>query len=72
VMTPVTRLPVLSPDARASDALAALAKSGVRALPVFENGELTGVVSEEIIFSALRDRGVAARSVNARDMAARR
>ena len=72
VMIPVTRLPVLSPDARASDALAALAKSGVRALPVFENGELTGVVSEEIIFSALRDRGVAARSVNARDMAARR
>ena len=56
VMTPAMRMPALSPDAAASDALAALAKSGARTLPVFENGELTGIVSEEIIFSALRQR----------------
>jgi Zn-dependent protease/CBS domain-containing protein len=56
VMTPAARMPALSPGTAASDALAALAKSGVKTLPVFEDGELTGVVSEDIIFSALRDR----------------
>ncbi|HME81847.1 MAG TPA: site-2 protease family protein [Candidatus Eremiobacteraceae bacterium] len=60
IMTPAAKMPALSVDAPASDALAALAKSGARSLPVFENGELTGVVSEDIIFSALRDRTTAA------------
>ena len=57
IMTPAAKLPALSPEAPASDALAALATSGARMLPVLESGELNGVVSEEIIFSALRDKG---------------
>lgn len=61
IMTPAARMPPLSADAPASDALAALAKNGVRSLPVLENGELAGVVSEETIYSALRDRGSGAR-----------
>ena len=56
IMTPAARMPALSPGAAASDALAALMKSGARTLPVFEDGQLVGVVSEEIIFAALRDR----------------
>jgi CBS domain-containing protein len=59
IMTPAARLPVISADAAASDALATLAKAGVKSLPVFENGELVGVVSEETIFAALRQRGAA-------------
>ncbi|HLN47572.1 MAG TPA: site-2 protease family protein [Magnetospirillaceae bacterium] len=59
IMTPAAKMPALTVDAPASDALAALVKSGVRSLPVFENGELTGVVSEDIIYSALRERAAA-------------
>jgi Zn-dependent protease len=59
IMTPAAGLPQLSADAPASDALAALAKSGARSLPVLENGEVTGVVSEESIFAGLRNRGTA-------------
>ncbi|MBV8221959.1 MAG: CBS domain-containing protein [Candidatus Eremiobacteraeota bacterium] len=60
IMTPAAGLPSLTVDTPASDALAALAKSGVKSLPVFENGELAGVVSEETIFSKLRDQGATA------------
>jgi Zn-dependent protease len=61
IMTPAMKMQALSPDAPASDALAALATSGVRSLPVFEGGQLTGVVSQETIFGALRDQGALAR-----------
>ena len=54
IMTPAAKAPPLSVDSRASDALATLATNGVSALPVLENGELAGVVSEEIILAALR------------------
>jgi Zn-dependent protease/predicted transcriptional regulator len=61
IMTAVARLPRLSPQAHASDAFAALTTSGARSLPVFENDELTGVVSEETIMSALRAQQAAKR-----------
>jgi len=56
IMTPAARMPALAPGAAASDALAALTQSGARTLPVFEDGQLVGVVSDEAIFSGLRDR----------------
>ncbi|MBV8366212.1 MAG: site-2 protease family protein [Candidatus Eremiobacteraeota bacterium] len=59
IMTPAARLPALRGEQPASDALALLAKSGARSLPVFEDGDLVGVVSEEIIFAALRERTAA-------------
>ncbi len=61
IMTATARLPRLSPQAHASDAFAALITSGARSLPVFENDELTGVVSEESIMSALRAQQAAKR-----------
>jgi Zn-dependent protease len=57
IMTPALKMRALSPDVPASDALAALTTSGVRSLPVFEDGQLTGVVSHETIFGALREQG---------------
>lgn len=56
LMTPASRLPQISADAAACDALTTLASSRLRMLPVFENGVLTGMISEDTIFSALRDR----------------
>src|SRR5215469_4358316 len=56
IMTPAARLPALRADQPAADALAAIIKSGARSLPVFDDGELAGVVSEESIFAALRER----------------
>jgi CBS domain-containing protein len=57
IMTPALKMRALSPDVPASDALAALTTSGVRSLPVFEDGQLTGIVSHETIFGALREQG---------------
>jgi Zn-dependent protease len=61
IMTPAVKMQAMSPEARASDALAALSTTGARSLPVFEGGQLTGVVSQETIFGALRDQGALAR-----------
>jgi Zn-dependent protease/CBS domain-containing protein len=61
IMTPAAKMEALAPDDFASDALAALTSSGVRSLPVFEGGQLTGVVSHETIFGALRDQQAIAR-----------
>jgi len=61
IMTPAIKMQSFAPDAPASDALGALAVSGARSLPVFDHGHLTGVVSRETIFGALRDRGVLGR-----------
>ena len=58
IMTPAIKMHAFSPDAPASDALGALALAGVRGLPVFDHGQLTGVVSQETIFGALREQGV--------------
>jgi Zn-dependent protease len=54
VMTPSSRTPFLPGSMPASDALAALDAKHVGELPVFEDGSLTGVVSKESIYAALR------------------
>ena len=54
VMTPSHRVPGLTSDAAACDALAQLERHAVRELPVFENGTLTGVITHDTIFAALR------------------
>jgi len=56
VMTPAAESPPIRADAPASDALVALARSPAHTLPVYEDGVLAGVVSEETIFGALRSR----------------
>jgi Zn-dependent protease len=61
IMTPAAKLQALSTDIPASDALAALTMNKVRSLPVFEGGQLAGVVSHETIFGALRDQGALGR-----------
>jgi Zn-dependent protease len=54
VMTPSARTPFILSTTPASDALAALDEQHVGELPVFEGGSLTGVVSKDSIFTALR------------------
>jgi len=61
IMTPARKLQSFSPDSPASEAMGALATSDSRSLPVFDHGQLTGVVSRETIFGALRDQGVLGR-----------
>ncbi|HXM19375.1 MAG TPA: site-2 protease family protein [Candidatus Tumulicola sp.] len=56
IMTPADKLPTIAPDVAASEALTKLTTSGARNLAVMDNGVLTGVVSEESIFTALRSR----------------
>jgi Zn-dependent protease len=62
VMTSADRTPPIPVTAAACDALAALDEKHVGELPVFENGSLTGVVSKETIYAALREREKAAGS----------
>jgi CBS domain-containing protein len=59
VMTPSSRMPAISSQMPAFEALEALDARHVGELPVFENGTLTGVVSKESIFAALHARGKA-------------
>ncbi|HKW44429.1 MAG TPA: site-2 protease family protein [Candidatus Eremiobacteraceae bacterium] len=54
VMTPAHRVPGLTTDAAACEGLAQLERQAVRELPVFDNGALTGVISHDTIFAALR------------------
>jgi Zn-dependent protease len=54
VMTPSHRVPGLTADAAACEGLAQLELQAVRELPVFDNGALTGVISHDTIFAALR------------------
>jgi CBS domain-containing protein len=56
VMTAAERTPPIPAAMPACDALAALDERHVGELPVFEDGALTGVVSKESIYSALRQR----------------
>jgi Zn-dependent protease/CBS domain-containing protein len=56
VMTPAERLPTIAPDVAASEALTKLGAGGAQNLAVMEGGVLTGVVSEESIYRALRAR----------------
>jgi Zn-dependent protease len=54
VMTPAHRVPGLKSDVAACEGLAQLELQAVRELPVFDNGALTGVISHDTIFAALR------------------
>jgi Zn-dependent protease len=54
VMTPSHRVPGLKANAAACEGLAQLELQAVRELPVFDNGALTGVISHDTIFAALR------------------
>ena len=54
VMTPSHRVPGLTADAAACEGLAQLELQAVRELPVFDKGALTGVISHDTIFAALR------------------
>jgi Zn-dependent protease len=54
VMTPSHRVPGLTANAAACEGLAQLELQAVRELPVFDNGALTGVISHDTIFAALR------------------
>jgi Zn-dependent protease len=56
VMTSAERIPPIPATTAASDALAALDARHVGELPVFEGSALTGVVSKETIYHALRER----------------
>jgi hypothetical protein len=49
-------MPSLSVATAASDALVELTKTPAQTLPVYDDGILAGVVSEETIFGALRAR----------------
>jgi Zn-dependent protease len=54
VMTPSHRVPGVTATAAACEGLAQLELQAVRELPVFDNGALTGVISHDTIFAALR------------------
>lgn len=56
VMTPIERTAGISPDASARTALANLHDQSLNELPVYEEGELCGIVSHESIFRTLHDR----------------
>lgn len=53
VMTPIEKLKALSGLESARNALTQLHDLGINELPVYENGELIGIVSQESIFRAL-------------------
>jgi Zn-dependent protease len=54
VMMPSHRVPGLTADVAACEGLAQLELHAVRELPVFDNGALTGVITHDTIFAALR------------------
>ena len=54
VMTPSHRVPGVTADVAACEGLAQLELHAVRELPVFDNGALTGVITHDTIFAALR------------------
>jgi CBS domain-containing protein len=56
IMTSSQRLPGLPPLTPACEALASLDEHHLGELPVFDDGALTGVVSKQSIFTALRAR----------------
>jgi Zn-dependent protease/CBS domain-containing protein len=56
VMTPIANAAALRPDANAREALGKLHDLNLNELPVLENGELIGIVSQELIFRALHER----------------
>ena len=53
IMTPVSRLACVSPDADAGEALAELARRGVNQLPVLEKGALVGLLRREDVLKWL-------------------
>ena len=59
VMTPSARMPSVTVRMPAFEALETLDSRHIGELPVFEDGELTGVVSKQSIFAALHTRGKA-------------
>lgn len=59
IMTPSARMPAVTEQMLAFEALETLDSRHVGELPVFDDGELTGVVSKQSIFSALHERGKA-------------
>jgi len=56
VMIPTSKATSLTSNMAASDALVELTKAEAHTLPVYEDDVLAGVVSEETIFGALRNR----------------
>jgi CBS domain-containing protein len=60
VMTPSERAPGIGPDMPAYEALVALDERHVGELPVYDRGELVGVVSKESIYGGVRARERAA------------
>jgi CBS domain-containing protein len=55
VMVPISRAPALRSRDSARDALTRLHESGVDVLPVYEDGELVGIVTRDSIFRTLHD-----------------
>lgn len=60
VMTPSDRTPGIGPDVPAYEALVALDERHVGELPVYDRGELVGVVSKESIYGGVRAKERAA------------
>jgi Zn-dependent protease/CBS domain-containing protein len=58
IMTPLTKTVGLAGAASARDALVMLRESRLGELPVYEDGELVGVVTPESIYRTLRERRV--------------
>jgi CBS domain-containing protein len=55
VMVPISQTPPLTGRESAREALIRLHESGVDVLPVYENGELVGVITRDSIFRRLHD-----------------
>jgi Zn-dependent protease len=62
VMVPIARVPALSGHESARDALTRLHESGVDGLPVYQDGELIGIVTRDSIFRKLHDGAPVRRS----------
>jgi len=61
-MVPIARVPALSGHESARDALTRLHESGVDGLPVYQDGELIGIVTRDSIFRKLHDGAPVRRS----------
>ncbi|MBV8164024.1 MAG: site-2 protease family protein [Candidatus Eremiobacteraeota bacterium] len=62
VMVPIARVPALQGHESARDALMRLHESGADGLPVYEGGELVGIVTRDSIFRKLHDGAAVRRS----------